>query len=223
MADFIATWPGVEAERVGSLGICGGGGYTLGAAQSDPFIKAVATLSMFNTGRVRRLGLGDADVANLGKRMAEGNEARREQENTGKVQLLGGMPSGLTQEQIDAYFAKLEGEPHSLYRDGAFYYGRDYFHPRATGQYTASSLPYLMAWDAEDRMGMIEQPLLMMAGSEADTRYMTEDAFAKATGTNDKKLHLIEGASHIETYFVPKYVDDAMSQLVLFFERTLKA
>ena len=29
MADFISTYPGVNAERLGALGICGGGGYTL--------------------------------------------------------------------------------------------------------------------------------------------------------------------------------------------------
>lgn len=223
MADHISAFPGVDPTRIGALGICGGGGYTLGAAQSDPTIKAVATLSMFNTGRVRRLGLGDGDAANLPARMIQGNEARRKQANTGEVMLSGGMPAGFTQEQIDAYFAQLEHEPHSLYRDGTLYYGRDYAHPRATGQYTTASLPYLIAWDAEDRMDMITQPLLMMAGSVADTRYMTEEAFAKAAGTNDKQLYLIEGASHIETYYVPKFVSEAQTQLTTFFNRTIGA
>lgn len=47
MADFIATYPGVDAQRLGAFGICGGGGYTLNAAKSDKRFKAVATLSMF--------------------------------------------------------------------------------------------------------------------------------------------------------------------------------
>ena len=56
MADFISQYPGVDINRIGALGICGGGGYTLKAAQSDKRFKAIATLSMFNSGLVRRNG-----------------------------------------------------------------------------------------------------------------------------------------------------------------------
>ncbi|WP_231388314.1 alpha/beta hydrolase [Sphingobacterium hungaricum] len=56
MADFISTYKGFDKNRIGVLGICGGGGYTLKAAQSDKRLKAVATLSMFNSGEVRRNG-----------------------------------------------------------------------------------------------------------------------------------------------------------------------
>ena len=33
MADFITRYPGVDAARLGLFGICGGGGYSLAAAQ----------------------------------------------------------------------------------------------------------------------------------------------------------------------------------------------
>jgi len=49
----------------------------------------------------------------------------------------------------------------------------------------------------------------------------SEDAFAKATGTKDKELFKIEGATHIETYWVPKYVNEAAHKLKAFFARTL--
>ena len=54
----------------------------------------------------------------------------------------------------------------------------------------------------------------------ADSLYMTEDAFAKATGTTDKELFKIDGAKHIETYWVPQYVDASMGKLTPFFART---
>ena len=80
----------------------------------------------------------------------------------------------------------------------------------------------LMAFDTEDRMDLIDQPLLMIAGEKADTLYMTEDAFAKASGTENKELFLIEGASHIRTYWVPEYVDKAVGKLAAFFGANLK-
>ncbi len=53
--DYIVNYKGVERNRVGILGICGGG-YTLRASQTDKRIKAVATLSAFNTGISSGLG-----------------------------------------------------------------------------------------------------------------------------------------------------------------------
>ena len=61
----------------------------------------------------------------------------------------------------------------------------------------------------------------MIAGSEADTRYMTDVAFPLATGTEDKELFLIDGAQHIQTYWVDEYVNAAVEKLTSFFARTL--
>jgi uncharacterized protein len=63
--------------------------------------------------------------------------------------------------------------------------------------------------------------LLMMAGSKADTYYMTESAFKLATGTTEKELYLIDGATHIQTYYVPEYVNQAMDKLNKFFSKYL--
>ena len=65
MADFITQYAGVDKYRVGLLGICGGGGYALKAAQTDKRFKLVATLSMFNTGRVRRNGYMDSQTSTI--------------------------------------------------------------------------------------------------------------------------------------------------------------
>lgn len=61
----------------------------------------------------------------------------------------------------------------------------------------------------------------MMAGTAADTFYMTEKVFAAATGTNDKELFLIPGATHIETYWKPEYVEQAVGKLVEFLGKKL--
>ena len=218
MVDYLSTLKKVDKSRIGSLGICGGGGYTLAAAQTDKRIKAVATLSMFNSGRVRRNGFQDADVQGIQKRFQRAAEAR-EKELTGEIVYEGFLPPNSTDEQLRAKMAELP--ENTLYRDGIEYYGLSHRHPNATGSYTTESFMKLMAFDVEDRMDLINQPLLMIAGEKADTLYMTEDAFAKASGTNNKEVYLIEGASHIRTYWVPEYVDKAVKKLDAFFKKNL--
>jgi hypothetical protein len=71
-------------------------------------------------------------------------------------------------------------------------------------------------------MDLINQPLLMMAGSKADSLYMTQRAFKGATNAKNKELFLIDGATHIETYWKPQYVNQAMGKLTQFFGETLK-
>lgn len=212
MVDYISHYPGVDPERIGAFGTCGGGGYTLGAVKNDKRVKAVATLSMFNSGRVRRNGFMDSALDTVEKRLTEASDARRKRVDTGEIVYTGDM--NLTDEQIE----KL---PFVLYREGAIYYTRTHAHPNSTFRYSMESLMDLMTWDATDHIDLINVPLLMMAGSKADTFYMTSDAFAKATGTSDKELFLVPGATHIQTYFVPEYVDQEVAKLTEFFGNKL--
>ncbi|MEA4846054.1 MAG: alpha/beta hydrolase [Clostridiaceae bacterium] len=213
MADIISVYPGADPERIGIFGICGGGGYTLRATQTDKRFKVIVTLSAFNSGVVRRNGFLDSQVNTIQERLQQATAACAQEAAGGEV-LYSADLLDLTDEQAKAL-------PYDLYREGYEYYGKTHRHPNSTFKYTLSSLLDLFTFDASENMDLINQPLLMMAGSIADTFYLTEKAFAAATGTNDKELFLIKGATHIQTYWKPEYVAQAVEKAVDFFDKRL--
>ena len=216
MVDYLINMPKVDNSKIGSLGICGGGGYTLACSQTDKRIKAVATLSMFNSGRVRRNGFGDSAINTIQERLNKACEARNK-ELKGEIEYEGFVPEVSDEELIKI----MDNSPEGLYKDGIYYYGLKYKHPRGTGSYTTESFLKLMAFDVEDRMDLVNQPLLMIAGTDADTLYMTKDAFEKATNTENKELYLIKGATHIKTYWKEEYVNEAVNKLKDFYAKNL--
>jgi uncharacterized protein len=212
MADFISQYAGVDRNRLGAFGICGGGGYTLKATQTDKRFKAVATLSMFNSGEVRRNGFQNSQINTIQQRLQQVSDARMQEAAGGKI-IYGGVAS-ITDEEI----AKTTTD---LYREGYEYYYKTHKHPNSTFLYTLSSLQNLMSWNAATDMDLLSQPLLMIAGSKADTKYMTDEAFVKATHAKSKELFVIDGATHIQTYWKPEYVLQAVNKLVSFYRTNL--
>lgn len=210
--DYIQNYTGVDPERVGAFGICGGGGYTYAAAQRDHRIKAVATLSLFNTGDVRRNGYMRTQTGTIQQRLYEADLARQKEAAGAEPEVLGFAnmtPEAARKIKVD------------LYREGYFYYAVTHKTPNAPGSYLKSSLIDMMTWDATDHADLLTQPLLMMAGSKADSKYMTDEAFQKAVNAKDKEEYIIPGATHIRTYFVKEYVDKEHAKLKEFFSSRL--
>lgn len=212
MADFISQYAGVDPSKLGLLGICGGGGYALAAAQTDKRFKVVATLSMFNSGIVRKNGFMNSGLSTIQQRIQQASAARAQEAAGGPV---------LYANETKTTDAQADKMPFDLYREGHYYYNKTHAHPNSTFRYTLSSLLDLMEFDAAANMDLINQPLLMMAGSKSDSYYMTDNAFAQATGTSEKELFLIPGATHIQTYYVPEYVDKALEKLQEFYKKHL--
>ncbi|TLD84606.1 alpha/beta hydrolase [Helicobacter sp. MIT 11-5569] len=210
---FLSNHKNVESEGIGILGICGGGGYTVKAAQSDKRLKAVATLSLFNTGKVRRNGFLDSDIKGIQTRLSQASKAKSN-EAKGEIAYTGAAPKALSP-------SELEKIPAGLYREGMVYYGDTHAHPNSSFAFTTSSLLDLMSFDATDRLELLNQPLLLLTGDKADTAYMSEEIFQKATGTQDKKLVKLNNATHIQTYYEPRIVNETLHALQDFYAKYL--
>lgn len=62
----------------------------------------------------------------------------------------------------------------------------------------------------------------MIAGTEAQTRYFSEEAYASyPENAGKKELTFVKGASNIEMYYVEEYVDQAVAKLSAFYQANL--
>ena len=210
--DFLVRHPQVDAERMGSLGICAGGGYALCNAATELRVKAVAAVSTFNLGEARREGMGTISYEERMKRLKNAGEARSREARGEPVQLVPVVPDTA---------ASFTAQTPALYREGYDYYRTARAqHPDSPNRYVLSSLPQQMAFFPFEQLDTISpRPLLVIAGSKADTLFWSRQVYEKAR--EPKELHVVEGATHIDMYDRPQFVTPAVSKLAEFFGRHL--
>jgi uncharacterized protein len=212
--DFLARHPQVDPQRIGSLGICAGGGYALCHAQTELRVKAVAAVSTFDLGDARREGMGTISYDERMKRLKDASDARSREARGEPVRLVPVVPESA------ASFT--ESTP-QLYREGYDYYRTPRAqHPNSPNKYVFSSLPLQMAFFPFEQLDTISpRPLLVIAGSKADTLFWSQEVHEKAK--DPKELFVIDGATHIDLYDRPQFVTPAVAKLTGFFSQHLSS
>lgn len=209
--DYLTTLPYVDAQRIGAMGICAGGGYTVNAAINDPRIRAVATVSAVNIGQMFRQGWDNTQAVSVAQALLKmGADSRTQHAGQDEAAALPLAP------------LSAEEAPNAELREAWEYYRTARCaHPRSPSLMTVRSMNQLVTYDAYQFADLfLTQPLLMVAGSDAGSKWMSEDLMQRAA-TEDKQLHIVAGANHMSLYDVPVYVEQAVSSLTAFFQRTL--
>ncbi|WP_025602110.1 alpha/beta hydrolase [Burkholderia sp. WSM2230] len=210
--DYLTTLPYIDQENIGAMGICAGAGYSANAAINDRRIKALGTVSAVNIGQMFRNGwqntVKDADAVGL---LQAGSQARTHDAGQAGYATIPLAP------------LKKEDAPNAeLAEAWEYYHTPRCEHPNAPGFALARNLTQIITYDAYNKAeSFLTQPLLIVAGSVAGSKWMSDDLLARAA-SQDKQMHVVEGANHMSLYDVPKYVDEAVSVLAAFFRRTLK-
>lgn len=211
--DYLTTLDYIDRERIGVLGICAGGAYAVCAALSDRRIKAIGTVSAANYGDIMRYGWDGTDQLTGAQAMLSAAAHARTEEARGGEMLYFPIAPMTREEAPNADLA----EATEYYRTARAQY------PTSPSKAPVRSLMQLCTFDAFHLTEIfLTQPLLIVAGEQAGTRWMSEALYRKAA-SKDKSLYLVSGGSHIGMYDKPQLVDDAMSKLGPFFSANLKS
>ena len=211
--DYLTTLPYVDNDRIGAMGICAGAGYTANAAIDDRRIKAVGTVSMVNIGQMFRNGwLGDVKDADAIPYVQAGDDARTSDAAGNPVATIPLAPMN-----------EADAPNEELRQAWEYYHTPRAQHPNSPGYATARSLAQIIPYDAYNKAeAFLTQPLKMVVGSDAGSKWMSDDLLARAA-SDDKSLHIVDGANHMDLYDGAAFVDEAVGELAPFFETNLAA
>lgn len=208
--DFLSNQELVDPDKIGIIGICGGGGYVISAAAVDPRMKAVATVSMYDLGRARRQGLGDTITYEQRMKTLERIGELRTKEFRGEKRTdTLGVPAQITDKDTEN-----TREFYDYYRTPRAQ------HPNTDTSYALISQAAMMNFFPFAQIETISpRPLLFIVGERAVSDYFSQDAYSKAK--DPKELFVVPGASHVDLYDKPEYLKVTQKKLTDFFNKYL--
>ena len=219
--DYLSVQDNVDADRIGIIGICGFGGMAVNAAALDPRIKATVAMTMYDMSKVNVEGYFASEntpVQRMENRKAIAAQ-RTVDYKVGTYQRAGGVIDPLPDDA--PWFVK---DYYSYYKTERGYHersGNSNDGWNTIGCQSFMNQP-LLAWAHE-----IDNPVLLIHGEKAHSRYFSEYAFERMTGKKpfnssitecataneiptgkyagsykegNKELLVIPGASHVDLY-----------------------
>lgn len=210
---YLTSLPQVDAARIGALGICAGGGYTLHEAQNDLRVKAVAGVVPYDIGDATRNGIEGLPVSAADRlKLMQSVDEQLNKEAAGAPLLVQNLlPARETVNASTPNFVR-EATDYYLTSRGA--------HPNAKNRYVVTSPGLHMAYYPLEHMNQVSpRPVLLIAGEKAETRKFSQQAYDNAE--QPKELVIIPGASHFDLYDKAQFVNPAVDKLAEFYGKNL--
>ncbi|QNQ00710.1 Putative protein YcjY [Yarrowia lipolytica] len=185
--DYMTTLACVDKDKIGILGVCASGGYTVNAAINDRRIKAVGTVSAVSIGFMYRAGWNGNQSGIVDQVLQVGAQARTDEANGQDI----------------TYLASGQAQcPFQIYR----------------------SISQLATYDAfHQAKEFLTQPILMIAGEDAGTKFYSEELIETIKSSNkNASNYFVKGSNHFDMYDKPKFVDEAVSKFIPFYQEFLE-
>jgi len=216
VVDYLVTLPYVDEDRIGVLGICGGGGYAVNITMTERRIKALASITGVNFGRLCREGFSGYDpigaLEAMGRqRTAEARGADLQLDLLVPPSLDAAAQAGIT--DVDVLGAT------DYYRNRCVNDGAG---TRALFSHRAASV----GWDAFHLAeSLLTTPMIVVIGDKPGGfgAYRDGQEIYGRAASKHKELVVVENTTHYELYDQPGPVGKALERLVPFFKQHLAA
>lgn len=213
--DYLETLPYVDADKIGILGVCGGGAYSLNIAMTERRIKAVVSITGVNFGRLLRDGFAGGSPMEVLNNVAAQRSAEAKGENLLTINML--------PESVEA--GKAAGIEDIDVLEATDYYKTS----RGQTKGGATSAVYSrmgagMGWDAFYLSEtLLTQPILVIIGDKAGGFGAYRDGYeiVRRAASAKKELLVVKGFSHYDLYDQPEPVKQALERAIPFFKENL--
>ena len=192
--DYLGTLNYVNRERIGGIGICGSGGFILGAAAVDARIKAVVTSALYDIPDLNGINFDNdewqSSIASL--KTARWNDVDK------------GTPSYTTFYIPDREYENIGPNIGNLFNWeewSSFYSTKTGHHPRSIGGFTDTSFSSIGNIPVTTHIDKISpRPILFITGDIAHSKEYSEQLYAKAK--EPKELYVVNGnTKHVDLYY----------------------
>ncbi|MGI3040790.1 alpha/beta hydrolase [Shewanella algae] len=215
--DYAVTLPYVDENRIGGLGICGGGGYILNSALTEKRLKAVVGITPVNVGRLFREGFSLYNPIGTLEAMAT---QRTAEARGAELQVNELLPPSLE-------FAKENGLTDRDVFEATEYYKT----PRGQSEGGATRMVFshaqkTLSWDAfAFAETLMTQPMMAVVGQKVGAFGAFRDGqeiYGRSVASKDRQLVDLENWSHYELYDHPEAVSLAMERVAPFLAKYLQ-